>query len=80
MSTLLEKTSETPGEAGKTERQFRTASNNVDSNDGRDFVGGERNYEPDEETLSKDAQAGVQKMQAATTVWSKWHLITAYGL
>lgn len=32
----------------------------------------------DEEELSKDAQAGVLKMEASTTVWSKTHLILAY--
>lgn len=30
--------------------------------------------------LSVDAQAGVRAIQATTSVWSKWHLITAYGL
>ena len=30
--------------------------------------------------LSLDAQAGVRAIQATTSVWSKWHLIAAYGL
>lgn len=34
----------------------------------------------DDEGLSKDAQAGVQKMEATTKAWSKKHLITAYIL
>lgn len=32
----------------------------------------------DEETISVDAQIGVKAVQAATTVWTKWHLIGAY--
>lgn len=34
----------------------------------------------DDEGVSKDAQAGVQKMEATTQVWSKKHLYTAYAL
>jgi hypothetical protein len=34
----------------------------------------------DEESISKDTQAGVQKIQAATSVWSKGHLVAAYAL
>jgi hypothetical protein len=25
-------------------------------------------------------QAGVQKMEAVTTVWTKWHIVAAYGM
>ena len=32
----------------------------------------------DEEQLSSDAQAGVRAVEAAATVWTKWHLIGAY--
>jgi hypothetical protein len=34
----------------------------------------------DEDSVSKEAQAGVQKAEATTSVWSKSHLITAYIL
>lgn len=34
----------------------------------------------DSDQISQEAQAGVQAVQAATKVWSKWHLIAAYGL
>ncbi|KAK3673345.1 MFS siderochrome iron transporter 1 [Recurvomyces mirabilis] len=34
----------------------------------------------DGESLSKDAQHGVQKMEATTSVWSRNHLIAAYVL
>lgn len=34
----------------------------------------------DEAGHSKDVQAGVQKMEAATSVWTKAHLIAAYGM
>ncbi|EAS36082.1 siderophore iron transporter [Coccidioides immitis RS] len=34
----------------------------------------------DSEDISKDAQTGVQDMQAMTTVWSTYHLIAAYIL
>lgn len=33
-----------------------------------------------DEMISSRAQAGVQKMEATTTVWSKNHLIAAYVL
>ena len=32
----------------------------------------------DSEKISPEAQAGVQKIEAITSVWSKSHLITAY--
>lgn len=32
----------------------------------------------DDDSINKDAQAGVQKAEATTSVWSKSHLITAY--
>jgi hypothetical protein len=32
----------------------------------------------DSESISKDAQAGVQKAEATTQVWSRSHLIAAY--
>jgi hypothetical protein len=32
----------------------------------------------DDESLSSNAQAGVKAVEAATTVWTKWHLIGAY--
>ena len=34
----------------------------------------------DDESVNKDAQAGVQKIEATTSVWSKTHLILAYIL
>lgn len=34
----------------------------------------------DSEGISKDAQPGVQKMEATTTVWTTPHLIAAYVL
>lgn len=30
--------------------------------------------------ITKDAQAGIQKVEAVTAVWSKTHLILAYTL
>ena len=32
----------------------------------------------DQSTFSSDAQAGVRAVEAAATVWTKWHLIGAY--
>lgn len=32
------------------------------------------------EELEKDAQAGVRAVEAATSVWTKTHLWTAYGM
>lgn len=31
-------------------------------------------------SVSSDVQAGVQNIEAAASVWSKWHLVAAYGL
>jgi hypothetical protein len=31
-------------------------------------------------SVSSDAQAGVQNIEAATSVWTKWHLVAAYGM
>lgn len=28
--------------------------------------------------LEKDAQGGVQKIEAAAQVWSKWHMVAAF--
>jgi hypothetical protein len=38
----------------------------------------EHPVDSDSETISPDAQAGVQKIEAITSVWSKSHLIAAY--
>jgi hypothetical protein len=37
-------------------------------------------HDVEKEDIEPDAQAGVQKMQAATSVWIKGHLIAAYAL
>lgn len=34
----------------------------------------------DSEEISKDAQEGVQRIEAITKVWSRWHLVVAYLL
>lgn len=34
----------------------------------------------EEEPISQDAQAGVQAVEAAAQVWTKWHLTAAYAL
>ena len=31
-------------------------------------------------TASDDIQAGVRAVEATATVWTKWHLIAAYGM
>lgn len=31
-------------------------------------------------TISDDAQPGVQAIEAAASVWTKWDLIAAYGM
>ena len=52
-------------------------------------VGDEKTVDPQEESLDKDnindlvdkhVQAGVQKAEAVTAVWSKTHIILAYFL
>lgn len=32
----------------------------------------------DDATFTARAQAGVKRVEAATTVWTKWHLVGAY--
>jgi hypothetical protein len=39
-----------------------------------------RDSDTESEEISKDAQAGVQRMEAVTKVWKKWHLVAAYLL
>jgi hypothetical protein len=34
----------------------------------------------DEESLSSDVQAGVKAVEAAATVWTKYHLMGAYAM
>ena len=34
----------------------------------------------DEDTFTATAQAGVKAVEAATTVWKKWHLVAAYAM
>lgn len=34
----------------------------------------------DDVVFSANAQAGVKRVEAATTVWTKWHLIGAYAM
>lgn len=41
--------------------------------------GSEHGHQSEDE-LEKDAQAGVRAVEAATKVWSKTHLWTAYGM
>lgn len=43
-------------------------------------VGGSSNLTKDEQTIDKNAQAGVQKVEAIATVWSRTTLIVAYVL
>ncbi len=80
MSSLLEDNSKASGAREDAEGHIKGASDNFDAHNGRESTSRERNEAADEEGLSKEAQAGVQRMQAATSVWSKWNLIAAYGL
>ncbi|KAH7040192.1 siderophore iron transporter mirB [Microdochium trichocladiopsis] len=43
-----------------------------------DAVAGNDNLSDSEDSISKDAQLGVQKVEATTKVWTKQHLIMAY--
>ncbi len=33
-----------------------------------------------EDTFTANAQLGVKRVEAATTVWTKWHLVGAYAM
>lgn len=35
---------------------------------------------PDGVQFTSNAQAGVKRIEAATTVWTKWHLVGAYAM
>lgn len=72
-----EESHEKHGLKKKVEAIFKSTSNN----DGR-VIGAEYKApgRDEEEPLEKDAQAGVQGVQATTTVWHKWHMIAAYVL
>ncbi len=37
-------------------------------------------YQEKADGSSTELQAGVQGIEAALTVWTKWHLVAAYGL
>ena len=32
-----------------------------------------------DEAISQDVQAGVQNIEAIAAVWTKWHIVAAYG-
>lgn len=34
----------------------------------------------DDVQFTANAQAGVKRIEAATTVWTKWHLVGAYAM
>lgn len=40
----------------------------------------EQKPDPEKDDVSIDGPAGVRAIQAATSVWTKWHLMAAYGL
>ncbi|EXJ78799.1 hypothetical protein A1O1_09201 [Capronia coronata CBS 617.96] len=65
------------GLKGKIEAIFKSSS----THDARDVAAEEKadgSGAGQEETLEPDAQAGVQGIEAATTVWTKSHMILAY--
>lgn len=35
---------------------------------------------PEDEGIPEDLQAGVRGVEAAASVWTKWHLVAAYGM
>jgi len=53
-----------------------TASSSLDAKE----AGAYAKAQPESERVSEDVQLGVQKIEATTAVWSKWHLILAYIL
>ena len=59
--------------ASDTSKAINEKSGSVDSPDGSDRGS-------NDEELEKGAQAGVRAVEAATSVWSKTHLWTAYGM
>lgn len=61
-------------EASSANKEFHEKTTHDFSPEGSDH-GGSRSEE-----LEKDAQAGVRAVEAATSVWTKTHLWTAYGM
>jgi hypothetical protein len=59
--------------ASDTSKAFNEKTGSVGSPDGSD-------HGSSDEELEKGAQAGVRAVEAATSVWSKAHLWTAYGM
>ncbi|KIW10761.1 hypothetical protein PV08_10060 [Exophiala spinifera] len=57
---------------------FGAGFRGVDRNDGSNHIDEENVNQPDDALISEDAQAGVQRVQAATTVWTTTHLIGAH--
>ena len=62
------------GEKGHDTTEGRPVDNNLGSRLE------EQKQDPEKDDVSIDGPAGVRAIQAATSVWSKWHLIAAYGL
>lgn len=66
-----------PDDAPVTEKQSSAVDHREDDKEAGITVHNQH-VENDSESLSADAQAGVKKIEATTSIWSTSHLIAAY--
>ncbi|KIW40893.1 uncharacterized protein PV06_06505 [Exophiala oligosperma] len=78
MVSLTDKRPDKLGFKARFESFFDTTSKIVNTSDRRNPVDEESTNQPDEALVSQDAQAGVQRVQATATVWTRSHLIGAH--
>lgn len=71
--------SETPQAASASDLESHSANKEFNEKTATDVSPEGSDRGSGEEELEKDAQAGVRAVEAATSVWSKTHLWTAYA-
>jgi hypothetical protein len=76
MGSLSEEVAEQPGLKGFVNSLFRHTSTNDRDNTAAEEA--PQDNDGEEELVDKDAQAGVQRVQAAAQIWTKWQMIGAY--
>lgn len=63
---------------GKSQPDIEQSAQPADKNDGNQISSDPTKDANDGVEGSEDAQAGVRGVEAATTIWTKYHLIGAY--
>lgn len=78
MASSTDERPEKPSLKQKLENIFSGPSQLIETKGSRNNVDEGNSHDPETAAVSPDAQAGVQRIQAATTVWTKTHLIGAH--